>query len=97
MNYLARGGDKSELFNTLGHALLREDAEFHSFQMYEAAMVEHDHWEREDSELSRHAQETLILAVTRYLAGHAPTAREMPHTARIAMRLHRGEKLFEDE
>jgi len=97
VNYLASGGDKIELFNTLGHALLREDAEFHSFQMFEAAMVEHEHWEREDSELARHAQETLIIAVTRYLAGHAPTAREMPHTARIAMRLHRGEKLFEDE
>jgi hypothetical protein len=97
VNYLARGGDKSELFNTLGHALLREDAEFHSFQMYEAAMIEHDHWEKEDSELARYAQETLILAVTRYLAGHAPTAREMPHTAQIAMRLHRGEKLFEDD
>jgi nitrite reductase/ring-hydroxylating ferredoxin subunit len=97
VNYLACGGDKSELFNTLGHALLREDAEFHSFQMYEAAMVEHNHWEKEDSELARHAQETLILAVTRYLASHAPTAREMPHTAQIAMRLHRGEKLFEDD
>jgi hypothetical protein len=97
VNYLARGGDKSELFNTLGHALLREDAEFHSFQMFEAVMVEQEHWEIEDSELASHAQETLIIAVTRYLAGHAPTAREMPHTARIAMRLHRGEKLFEDE
>ncbi|WP_066389056.1 Rieske (2Fe-2S) protein [Neobacillus mesonae] len=97
VNYLARGGDKSDLFNTLGHALLREDAEFHSFQMFEAAMVEHDHWEREESEFARYAQETLIIAATRYLAGHAPTAREIPHTARIAMRLHRGEKLFEDE
>ncbi|MBD1381372.1 Rieske (2Fe-2S) protein [Metabacillus arenae] len=97
VNYLASGGDKSELFNTLGHALLREDAEFHSFQMFEAAIVEHEHWEIEDSELASHAQETLIIAVTRFLAGHAPTAREMPHTARIAMRLHRGEKLFEDE
>jgi nitrite reductase/ring-hydroxylating ferredoxin subunit len=97
VNYLARGGNISELFNTLGHALLREDAEFHSFQMFEAAMVEHEHWEIENSELASHAQETLIIAVTRYLAGHAPTAREIPHTARIAMRLHRGEKLFEDE
>lgn len=97
VNYLGRGGDKMELFNTLGHALLREDAEFHTFQMFEAAMVEYEHWEKEDSKLANHAQETLIIAVTRYLAGHAPTAREMPHTARIAMRLHRGEQLFEDE
>ncbi|KAF0820886.1 Ferredoxin reductase [Bacillus sp. ZZV12-4809] len=65
--------------------------------MYEAAIIEHDHLENEDSEFARYAQETLILAVTRYLAGHAPTAREMPHTADIAMRLHRGEKLFEDD
>ncbi|MGG4491087.1 Rieske (2Fe-2S) protein [Metabacillus idriensis] len=97
VTYLANGGNKSELFNTLGHALLREDAEFHTFQMFEAAIAEHAHWEKEDSKLAIHAQETLIIAVTRYLAGHAPTAREMPHTARIAMRLHRGEKLFEDE
>ncbi|MEY8351403.1 Rieske 2Fe-2S domain-containing protein [Bacillus cereus] len=97
VDYLARGGEKNKLFNTLGHALLREDAEFHTFQMFEAAMVEHEHWEIEDSELASHAQETLIIAVTRYLAGHAPTARELPHTAKIAMRLHRGEKLFEDE
>ncbi|WP_372508735.1 Rieske (2Fe-2S) protein [Pseudalkalibacillus decolorationis] len=97
ITYLGHGGDKKPLFNTLGHALLREDAEFHTFQMYEAAMVEHDRWEKEDSEFVDYALETLILALTRYLAGHAPTAREMPHTARIAMRLHRGEKLFEDE
>lgn len=90
VNFLAHGGDKKALFNTLGHALLREDAEFHTFQMYEAAMVEHDIWEQESSDLSDYAKETLILATTRYLAGHAPTARDVPHTARIAMRLHRG-------
>jgi nitrite reductase/ring-hydroxylating ferredoxin subunit len=95
--YLASGGDKSALFNTLGHALLREDAEFHSFQVYEAAITEHDHWSEEESPLSKRAQETMILATTRYLAAHAPTSREIPHTARIAMRLQRGEKLFEDE
>lgn len=97
ITYLVQGGDKEALFNILGHALLREDAEFHSFQMFEAALTEHDHWTNEDSSFSKHAQETLILATTRYLAAHAPTSREMPHTARIAMRLHRGEKLFDDK
>ncbi|MFA9555766.1 Rieske (2Fe-2S) protein [Evansella sp. AB-rgal1] len=96
VTYLESSGDKVELFNTLGHALLREDAEFHSFQMFEAAITEHEHWRKEDSSLSLKAQETLIIAVTRYLASHAPTSREIPHTARIAMRLHRGEKLFEE-
>lgn len=94
--YLSRGGDKDALFRTLGHALLREDAEFHSFQMFEAALVEHDRWAAVDHPLSRRAQHTLIIALTRYLAAHAPTAREMAQTARIALRLHRGEKLFED-
>jgi nitrite reductase/ring-hydroxylating ferredoxin subunit len=97
VTYLTCGGDKKELFNTLGHALLREDAEFHSFQVYEAATTEHDHWLDEETPLAKRAQETMILAMTRYLAAHAPTSREIPHTARIAMRLQRGEKLFEDE
>jgi nitrite reductase/ring-hydroxylating ferredoxin subunit len=96
MEYLHAGGDKGALFNTLGHALLREDAEFHSFQMYEAGSVEHNHWEQEESPLAEWAKETHIIAVTRYLAAHAPTSRELPHTAKIAMRLHQGEKLFED-
>ncbi|GAA5345476.1 Rieske (2Fe-2S) protein [Planifilum fimeticola] len=94
--YLSRGGEKGALFQTLGHALLREDAEFHTFQMFEAALVEHDRWAEVDSPLSRRAQDTLIIALTRYLAAHAPTAREMAQTAHIALRLHRGEKLFED-
>ncbi|MGM7701554.1 Rieske (2Fe-2S) protein [Pseudalkalibacillus sp. Hm43] len=97
VTYLSNNGDKSSLFNTLGHALLREDAEFHSFQMYEAALMEHDEWEKDESSLAKRAQETLIVAVTRYLAGHAPTSREMPHMATIAMRLQRGERLFEEE
>lgn len=97
MNYLARGGDKEQLYNTLGHALLREDAEFHSFQMYEGGMAEHDRWSEENTTLAKRAQETMILAMARYLAGHAPTDREIPHTARIAMRLQHGERLFEED
>jgi nitrite reductase/ring-hydroxylating ferredoxin subunit len=96
-SYLAQGGDKAVLFRTLGEALLREDAEFHTFQMVEAAVVEHDRWESESGKMAQAAQETMIVAMTRYLAAHAPTAREVPHIARIAWRLHRGEALFEEE
>ncbi|PTM57705.1 Rieske (2Fe-2S) protein [Desmospora activa] len=95
--YLDRGGDKKELFRTLGEALLREDADFHTYQAVEAAMMEHDRWTEEEGEWAESAQETMILAMTRYLAAHAPTSREVPHIARIAWRLHRGEKLFEEE
>ncbi|GIO59668.1 Rieske (2Fe-2S) protein [Paenibacillus cineris] len=97
MRYLRSGGKPEPLFNVLGHALLREDAEFHSFQMYEAAVAEYDRWASESGPFAEKACETLILAVTRYLAAHAPTSRELPHTAKIAWRLHRGEKLFEEE
>ncbi|QKG83752.1 Rieske (2Fe-2S) protein [Kroppenstedtia pulmonis] len=96
-DYLNCDGNPQELFNILGHALLREDAEFHSFQMTEAAMAEHDEWERVESEFAEDAKRTLILALTRYLAAHAPTARELPHTARIAWRLHKGDNLFQED
>ncbi len=95
--YLSAGGDRPALINTLGHALLREDAEFHSFQMYEAAVAEYEGWEKRTDAFAVRARETLLFAVARYLAAHAPTAREVPHTARIAWRLHRGEKLFEEQ
>jgi hypothetical protein len=97
--YLDSGRDHAPLLNTLGHSLLREDAEFHSFQMYEAAIAEYDHWySLKGAEVfTDRAANTMLIACARYLAAHAPTAREMPHTARIAWQLHRGERLFESE
>lgn len=97
MDYIHGGGEPGALLNTLGHALLREDAEFHSFQMYEAAVAEYDRWQAAEGAFAEKARETMLLACTRYLAAHAPTARELPHTAKIAWRLHKGERLFEDE
>ena len=96
-HYLDEGGDVDSLFNTLGHSLLREDAEFHSFQMIEAAIKEYDQWSNITGPLANRAKRTMILALTRYLAAHAPTAREQSHIARIAWRLQRGERLFKDE
>lgn len=96
LNYVHHDGDLGTLFNTLGMALLREDANFHTYQMVEAAFREYDRWDEEQSDFAARAKETALLAVTRYLAAHAPTSRELPHTATIAMRLYRGEKLFEE-
>ncbi|MCQ6562142.1 Rieske (2Fe-2S) protein [Paenibacillus mendelii] len=95
-DYMQSGGSVDELWNTLGHALLREDADFHTFQMFEASVMEYEGWHSRTDTFAMHAQETILLACTRYLAAHAPTARELPHTARIAWRLHRGERLFEE-
>ncbi|MFC5449739.1 Rieske (2Fe-2S) protein [Paenibacillus aestuarii] len=97
VNYIHGGGEPGALLNTLGHALLREDAEFHSFQMYEAAVAEYDRWQAVTGSFAENAKETMLVACTRYLAAHAPTARELPHTAKIAWRLHKGERLFEEE
>ncbi|TVY07449.1 Rieske (2Fe-2S) protein [Paenibacillus cremeus] len=95
--YLREGHDPQKLLGTLGLALLREDAEFHTFQLYEAAVSEYDHWVARTDAFAQQAQETFLIACTRYLAAHAPSARELPHTAHIAWRLYRGEKLFEEE
>jgi nitrite reductase/ring-hydroxylating ferredoxin subunit len=95
--YLGAGNDPEALLNTLGHSLLREDAEFHSFQLYEASVSEYELWQMRSDPFAELAKETILLACTRYLAAHAPTAREMPHTARIAWRLYSGERLFEEE
>lgn len=95
--YLGAKRDPEALLNTLGHALLREDAEFHSFQLYEASVAEYERWRDRTDAFAERAKETMLFACTRYLAAHAPTARELPHTATIAWRLHRGERLFEDE
>ena len=89
--YLRAGGDRRAVIATLGHALLREDAGFHWFQVYEAGVRQALAWP-EGSEAS-----TLILVgVARWLAAHTPTMRELPTVVRIATRLRRGEALFEE-
>jgi hypothetical protein len=88
--WLRSGGTRAAAVAALGSALLHEDAEFHWFQMYEAAARQAMAWP-EGSE-----QVALILAGTaRFLAAHTPTRRELPQVVRIASRLRRGEPLYE--
>ena len=89
--YLLEGGEPGPLFRTLAESLVREDAEFHSFQMLEAAIRQY--FECEDAEKQR----VLMVATARYLAAKAPTQRELLQTLRIAQRLHRGEPVYEEE
>ncbi len=89
--YLYNGGDPARLIAALGSALLREDRNFHTIQMVEAAVRQH-------AEARGSADGVPVLvAAARYLAAHAPTVRAQGQTFRIAQRLHRGERLFEDE
>ncbi len=90
--YLSQGFDRAPLLATLGHTLLREDAEFHSYQMYEAGLA----LERELRDTRPDEANHVLIAVSRYLAAHAPTSRAMLQTARTAIRLQRGESVYED-
>jgi hypothetical protein len=75
------------LIATLAHALLREDAGFHAYQMLEAAVRQFREWGDGD------AGRDILVAATRYLAAHFPTQRALLQTADIARRLMRGGEL----
>jgi len=76
------------VISALVTALLREDRNFHTIQMIEAAVRQHGSMPPERGRL-------VLIAGARYLAAHAPTARAQTQTYRIAWRLNRGETLFE--
>jgi hypothetical protein len=84
------GGDADRLIAVLGACLLREDRNFHTIQCVEAAVRQHELLDGEEARLP-------LIAAARYLAAHAPTARAQRQTYEIARRLHRGEKLYEDD
>jgi hypothetical protein len=88
--YLSLGHPRDLLLQKLGHILLREDAEFHSFQMLEAAF-------RQMEELDEERATMTLVAAARYLAAHSPTARALRQTANLALRLHRGEDLSAED
>ena len=90
-SYWGAGGDPGRLVAELGACLLREDRNFHTIQCVEAGVRQH--------ELLRGTDEAglPLLAAARYLAAHASTARSQRQTYDIARRLHRGERIYEDE
>jgi hypothetical protein len=71
--------------------LLREDASFHAFQMFDAGVRQFGEWG--NTEPGRH----ILVAVARYLAAHSPTERSWQQKADIAARLSRGDQLHADE
>jgi class 3 adenylate cyclase len=89
-HYLQRGGSPESLLFTLGGMLLREDRNFHSIQVLEAAFSEH----RLASEPE--ARAVHITAAVRFLAAHCPTVRSQEQTFQNALRLSRGERLYEE-
>jgi len=90
-SYLAAGGSPAELVAGLGAALVRENRNFHTIQCVEAAVRQH--------ELLAGPDESALplIAAARYLAAHATTTRSQLQTFEIARRLHRGERLYEED
>jgi hypothetical protein len=88
--YLILGHPPDGLIATLAHALLREDAGFHAYQMLEAGVRQFREWGKCDQ--ARH----ILIAVARYLAAHSPTERSLLQTADIARRLMRGGELHRE-
>lgn len=90
-HYLYGGGDMAPLLAELGQLLLREDRDFHTIQMIEAAC-------RQVGQMDDPTARTHVLvAAARYLAAHAPTLRAQGQTYQIAQRLHQGDRLFEED
>ena len=87
--YLASGDDPEALMATLGRMMLREDADFHSFQIVDAGFAQFE--SRREAESGRH----VLIGLSRFLAAHSPTPRAEGQTYQIALRLQRGEELFQ--
>ena len=87
--YLAADYSPQDLIAVLAKILLREDGEFHAYQMLEAGVQLY----HEMAPLYPEQAPYALVAVARYLAGHAPTDRATTQTYRIAQRLHAGEAL----
>jgi hypothetical protein len=88
--YFTLGYSPMALIATFAHAVLREDAGFHAYQMLEAGVRQVAVWG--DTDESRH----ILIAVARYLAAHSPTERAALQTADVARRLMRGGDLHQE-
>ena len=80
------------LINQLTFAVLREDLDFHALQVLEAGVRQIELWPKGSIQV-----EHILVGVTRYVAAQCPTQRAGLQTARIALRLHRGDAIYEDD
>ena len=87
-DYLVDDRSTENLLATMGRLMLREDADFHSFQIVDAAFSQFA--SREGTESGRH----VMIGLSRFLAAHSPTPRAEGQTYQIALRLQRGEEIY---
>ena len=79
------------LVDRLAYATLREDLDFHTLQVLEAATTQLA------ARGNDRGAEQIMVGVVRNLAAHCPTQRAGYQTAVIARRLQHGEELFADD
>jgi len=88
--YVRADGKPEALLAGLGGAMLREDRDFHAIQNIEAAFRQYS------MRAGTHAATDFLIATGRYLAAHSPTVRAQRQTYQIALKLSRGERVFEE-
>jgi nitrite reductase/ring-hydroxylating ferredoxin subunit len=98
-DYLYMGGNSDLLLALLGKLLLREDRDFHSIQMVEAAFKQLSRIlpSTKDSDDVDSECVNILVAAARYLAAHSPTMRSQGRTFQIGNQLYHGMRLFEEE
>ena len=87
-DYISGSAPPEGIIATLGHSMLREESGFHMFQIVDAAIKQYE--ARRGTDEGR----IVLVALSRFLAAHAPTSRAVQQTFNIALRLHRGEALY---
>ena len=91
VRYLRLGHPPGELFDTLARATVREDLDFHALQALEAGVRQYQEWAGQPE------GEQILVAVVRQLAAFCPTPRADHQTAMIALRLDRGDRMYEED
>ena len=89
-HYISSGHAMEQLIDTLVLATVREDLDFHSLQVLDAAVSQMQAWQ--DPTII----ENIFVGVVRNLAAHCPTRRAGQQTAKIASKLQKGELIFEE-
>ncbi len=88
--YLQQRHPVKALIDTLTLATVREDFDFHAVQVLDAGVQQYHEWNGGPE------GEHILVGVARQLAAFCPTPRAGHQTATIAMRLQRGDKIYED-
>lgn len=89
--YIRLGHPLGELIDTLTRATVREDLDFHALQVLEAGVQQYAEWQ------GRPEAGHILIGVARQLAAFCPTPRAGHQTATIALRLDRGDKMYESD